>query len=144
MTLNNIVLSEMTATKVAGDWQKIEIRASNCKALSNALVSAVEWRMRSMVVTYEPVVSANSSGYVALLCIANGNYAPADLSDAVRKGCVVKSAAKRFSSNVSLPDNEWGEHTDKSGLVYLSTDKHVEETLGLIKFTITLQMRGMR
>jgi len=131
----------MTTTAGAG-LQELAIRKSSVPALKHRLAGVVEWRIRSLSATFEPI-NTSGEGMLVLLCAPSSDFKPTSIGDAMVKGGAMKNWTKRFSTKPSVPSINWVKSDNVGGFVYAYADATPSKTIGYLKVSMTVQTRGL-
>jgi len=142
VTLNRVRMKDV---KLLADGSVVitPIQGSNIHELSRVLSDAVEWRVRSAVVSMAPIVNRDSMGAVSTVICPAETFSG---SDAIRDG---GGQSKNIgfgvhTSNLVFSCDDWFNHANRAAVMCSALQGSGADITMVCTVNLTVQLRGRR
>lgn len=126
----------------AGAVEPAAVLGSACHTLRADLTDVVEWRIRAMTLTIEPIVASTAAGTISgVLCPSQ--WGPRDQATIINNGGTRKKVTQKLVLTMQGSDDQWINHANSKAWIYLCDDTATSITC-MAKVSYTIQVRGKR
>lgn len=128
-----------------GAWRKVSIQGTHFPVLKGHLSRAVQWRIRSAQVMWEPLDSSSTKLVGMFLTQTGASWAPQNFHDFKTRGGVFKPLKNTGWSSNTLPSSDiWVDSSAGAAELYtlVVPAPTVDAEIGMITLRATIQLKG--